>query len=235
MRNVVGERWGKPMVVRPHVIGSCELRLAMVKPQSLLLVGALFPICVWAQVSNNPDQTVSVSEIRGAVPASGAHIMRFFVDKPKAHSDNVTGNLHIVYSDKTEVTIALPPAVDGMLGFDHPAIAKDNRTIAWTELYDAGAQSYSIDLTIAVYRSGKKILHISQGQTVWNWIFLDGGKRLVGVWGATHGQQGLDYQLYDSRTGKVLAEVFGNDKTECLNTGAPKWAEQAIPEQTGCN
>jgi hypothetical protein len=35
-----------------------------------------------------------------------------------------------------------------------------------------------------------------------------------------------DFKLYDIRTGKVLAEVYGDAETQALKADAPSWARK---------
>ena len=59
---------------------------------------------------------------------------------------------------------------------------------------------------------------------VWSWMFFEHGKRVAVVWGPTHGPEVGDFKLYDVRTGKVLAEVYGDAETQALKADAPSWA-----------
>jgi hypothetical protein len=113
-----------------------------------------------------------------------------------------------------------------MANFDQVEVAKDGRTIGWAQSYDSCCQSDAIPLVLSVYRSGKSIVHIRQGQMLWYWTFRDGGAHIAAVWGPTHGPEVGDYQLYDSTTGRMLSEVFGNTDTQALENDAPDWAKQ---------
>jgi hypothetical protein len=62
---------------------------------------------------------------------------------------------------------------------------------------------------------------------LWYWMFDKGGKQVIAVWGTTHGPEVGDYQLYDTKTGKILAEVLGNEETQSLKSNAPEWAKRA--------
>ena len=44
-----------------------------------------------------------------ASPAQNAHIVKYYVDAPSSSSGDETGNLHILYSDKTEVSDTFRP------------------------------------------------------------------------------------------------------------------------------
>lgn len=58
---------------------------------------------------------------------------------------------------------------------------------------------------------------------VWTWMFLDGGNRVGMISGPTHGTNAGQYQLYDTASGKLLAEVHA-DETGELKANAPVWA-----------
>ncbi|MDR3612244.1 MAG: hypothetical protein P4L53_01675 [Candidatus Obscuribacterales bacterium] len=200
----------------------------------LFLCLAFLPALACAQSTAGDRPTVTITKIRGAVPAETAHIVKYYVEKTKHDSEYDTGNLHIIYSDKTEVIEKVSPKakssdkniIKNQEGIVDPSVAPDKRTIAWTETFDNCGTSYSIPLILAIYQSGKTILHIQQGQMVWYWMFLDGGKRIAAVWGTTHGPEIGDYQLYDSKTGRMLSETFGDVDTQFLKADAPEWAKQ---------
>lgn len=156
------------------------------------------------------------------------------MDEPSPNSGYGTGNLHIAYSDKTEIVRALRPkgrSTEGNIVYNQEGItdvkaAPDKRTIGWAETFDNCCTSYSIPLVLAIYRSGDTILEIRQGQMLWYWTFRDGGKRIAAVWGPTHGPEVGDYQLYDAKTGQLISKVFGNSATQSLSTDAPEWAKE---------
>jgi len=207
----------------------------------LLFCVVASPALVYAQATGDDQLTVSVTNIRGAIPARTAHIVKYYVDKPSPDSDYETGDLHIIYSDKTEVIETLSPkdkhpeltGDENQEGIDDPAVAEDQRAIAWTETYDNPATSYSIPLVLAIYQSGKSILHIRQGLMIWDWTFLNGGQHIAAVWGLTHGPEVGHYQLYDVKTGRMLSEVLGDEETQSLNPGAPEWAKQIERQMRG--
>jgi hypothetical protein len=205
-----------------------------------LLCFALLAFPVGAQTNNNQPY-VTHTDIGGSVPAQNAHIVKFYVDAPSPGSEDETGNLHIVYSDRTDVSDTFRPkrqitddsneVVYKQLGITDVKIASDIRTIGWAETIDNPATSYAIPYALAIYQSGKTILHIEQGQMLWFWTFRDGGKHIAAVWGPTHGREVGDYQLYDARTGRLLSEVFDDPATKSLSADAPEWAKEAEREK----
>jgi len=187
-----------------------------------------------AQTAAGDQPHVEVTEIKAAVPAENAYIVKYYVDNPSPDSGYETGDLHIVYSDKTEITETLPPkeksteknVVYNQEGIADIKVAPDKRTIGWAETFDNYGTSYSIPLALAIYGSGKTVLHIQQGQMLWYWTFRDGGKHVAAVWGPTHGPEVGDYQLYDAKTGHLVSEVFGDPETQSLSADAPEWARE---------
>jgi hypothetical protein len=209
-----------------------------IKKFSLLLAGMLIAAPAHALDTNSDSPTIVRTKIHSKLPASTAHIVRFYIDEAPSNSGYETGNLNIVYSDKTEVIVKVPPKKEitakelneNQEGISEPKLADDKRTIGWTEDMHNCATSYAVPLAIAVYQSGETVLHIQQGQMVWFWRFLDGGKKIAAVWGPTHGSSAGDYQLYDVSTGRMLSEVFGNERTPSLGPDAPEWAKQTEQE-----
>ena len=59
---------------------------------------------------------------------------------------------------------------------------------------------------------------------MWNWMFFLGGRRLAVVSGPSHGPEVGVYRLYYVQTGKLIAEVFGDEDTQSLRPNAPEWA-----------
>jgi hypothetical protein len=209
-----------------------------IKKLSMLLTGMLIAAHAHALDTNSDSPTIVRTKIHGKLPASTAHIVRFYIDEAPSNSGYETGNLHIIYSDKTEVIEKVPPKkestenglVENQEGISEPKLADDKRSIGWTEDFHNCATSYAVPLAIAVYQSGENVLHIQQGQMVWFWRFLDGGKKIAAVWGPTHGREVGDYQLYDVSSGRMLSEVFGNEKSQSLDPDAPEWAKQTEQE-----
>jgi hypothetical protein len=193
-----------------------------------------FPLCAQAD-SDQPS--VTYTDIRGSAPAQNAHIVKYYVDTASPGSGDETGNLHILYSDKTDISQTLRPkrkitddsnhVVYNQKGITDVKMAPDKRTIGWAENIDNAATSYSIPYVLAIYRSGKTIMHIQQGQMLWFWTFRDDGKHIAAVWGPTHGREVGDYQLYDARNCRLLSEVFGDPATQSLSADAPEWAKEA--------
>jgi hypothetical protein len=216
---------------------SClDSRLRMMEMKNILIFFCLviLPAFASAQTTDGDQPTVNITNIKGAVPAATAHILKYYVDKAAPDSGYETGNLHIVYDDGTEVIEKVPPKIKSTgnrtvfntEGFEDLKMAEDRRTISWTELVDNGGTSYAIPEVLAIYQSGKTVLHISQGQMVWYWTFRDGKKQIAAVWGFTHGPEVVDYQLYDVNTGQMISEVFGNAETQSLDANAPEWAKE---------
>ena len=163
-----------------------------------------------------------------------AEITKFFTGPPKEDSKYETGPLHIVYSDGTESVQTLPPykastekeVVFNAVGFSDVHLAEDGQTLGWTVNVENCCTSYFIPFSVVVFRN-KKILHtFSQGQMVWDWKFLQGGKQIEAVFGPVHGSDVGDDRLYDVKTGKLISEVFGDPENEALKPDAPEWAKR---------
>jgi hypothetical protein len=157
-----------------------------------------------------------------------AEITRFFIEEPPKDSEYETGPLHIIYSDGTEVVETVPPlrastekeTVFNAVGFSDVQLAGDRQTLGWTINVENCCTSYSIPLSVVVFRR-KQILHtFEQGQMVWNWKFLHGGEQVEIVFGPTHGTDVGDNRLYDVNTGKLISETWGDENTQTLKPDA---------------
>ena len=165
---------------------------------------------------------------------SSAYIERYYIVGAPPDSTDETGPLHIVYSDGADVIQDLTPKkkstasniISNQEGFADVQLAEDRQTLGWTETFDNCCTSYAVPLVVALYRSGKVLHRIQEGQMVWSWMFFERGKRVAVVWGPTHGPEVGDFKLYDVKTGKVLAEVYGDADTQALRADAPSWAKK---------
>lgn len=173
-----------------------------------------------------PDASASVR------PTADGKIAKVFVEKP---DEDETGSLHIVYHDGLDVVQIVPPKAEpkaegSQAGFSEFKVARDQESVGWGETYWECCQSYPIPLVLTLYRSGSIIRRIRQGQELWAWSFLDGGRKVATVWGLTHGPEVGDFQLYDVATGRMLAEVFGDEASQQLKSDAPNWAQDLQEE-----
>ena len=166
-------------------------------------------------------------------PSPNARITKFFVDHAEPDSGYETGPLHVIYSDGTEVVQKLPPLKKSTdketafneVGFSEVQLADDKKTLGWAVQVENCCTSYSIPLTVVVFRSGK-ILHSFNQQMVWKWMFLPGSIQLAIVWGPTHGPEVGDYRLYNIASGSLVSEVWGDEDTQSLKNDAPNWARE---------
>ena len=191
-----------------------------------ILVGVCLSVWASAQPTETQKETKSASQT--------TEITRFFIEEPKEGSGYETGPLHIIYGDGTEFVKTLPPlkastekeTVFNAVGFSGVQLAEDRQTLGWTINVENCCTSYSIPLSVVVFRH-KQVLHtFDQGQMVWNWIFVQGGEHVAVVFGPTHGPEVGDYRLYDVKTGKLISEIWGDEDTQALKPSAPEWAKR---------
>ena len=81
--------------------------------------------------------------------------------------------------------------------------------------------SYPIPIAVVVYRNGRQRV-ISPGQMVWEWRFIDEGKRVAVLSGPVHGDA-TAASLYDAQSGRVLATWDGKGTGPNWTTG---WEQQ---------
>jgi hypothetical protein len=197
------------------------------------LIGVQHVIVVLCMLSLAAAQSGN-EEGRKSRPSSRTYITQFYIEDPSPVSTYETGPLHILFSDGTHIIQDLPPKekstenniVLNQEGFSDVQLAEDRQTIGWTETYDNCGTSYAVPLFVVLYQSGKIVQRIHSAQMVWNWMFVDRGERVAIIWGPTHGPEVGDYMLYEVRTGKLLAEVYGDAETQALKPDAPQWAKR---------
>ncbi len=165
--------------------------------------------------------------------AAGDYIVKFWVEEAVPGSTYETGPLHIVYNSGAQSVEKLAPkkastgqeVAFNQEGISDPQLAEDRQTLGWLETYDNCCTSYSVPLAVVVYRSGKIIRRIQEGQMVYTWAFVDQGKQVAVLWGPTHGP-GQVFHLYDVATGRKLAEVSPDFDSQQLKPNAPAWARK---------
>jgi hypothetical protein len=192
-----------------------------------LVISMLVGVCLSIEAS--PQSTDVQKKTKSA--SQTAEIAEFFTEKPKRDSKFETGSLHIIYGDRTEIVKTLPSpkasaeSAAKAVGFSGVQLAEDRRTLGWTINVENCCTSYSIPFSVVVFRY-KQVLHtFDQGQMVWSWMFVQGGKQVAVVFGPTHGSEVGDYRLYDVKTGKLISEVRGEVASQALEPNAPKWAK----------
>lgn len=210
------------------------------KPDSLLPWVTVLALSEYSVAQAQDQQSaLPASTLPASVqPAADAKVIKVFVED--ADCDE-TGPLHIVYDDAVDVVEKLPPKEQRKVrypgeiqeGFAEPQVARDKETVGWTETYDHCCQSYPIPRVLTLYRSGRIIRRIQQGQVVWSWMFVAGGKRVAVEWGPTHGTAAGDYQLYAVQTGRMLSEAYGDEVIQKLDRNAPNWAKRLEKKYDG--
>jgi hypothetical protein len=181
-----------------------------------------------AQAGQAPAALQAASASATARPTLASQVVKVFAERP---DEDETGPLHIVYSDGLDVVetvpaTAAPKTQDSQAGFSELDVASDRETVGWGETYWEGGQSYPVPLVLTLYRSGKILQRIRQGQMLWVWTFLDGANRVATLWGTTHGSTSGTYRLYDVETGQMLAEFYGEEDIRDLDRNVPHWVKQ---------
>lgn len=208
----------------------------------LALIGAPPAFCgpppAIAQYQNTRN-TFTFTPVAGRVPSQDARIKDYGTGVTPYASNGQTGNLLVRYSDGTTVLVwkapgkrvSMPaegtPEDDELIGVDQIKVAKDKRTMGWAEMAAPCCESYPLPISVGIYQSGKRVLHIGGPGMLDYWSFLDKGRNIVAVWGPAHGPQVLEYQIIDLKTEHVIASVTGDPETQELDPDAPGWALQA--------
>lgn len=173
-------------------------------------------LCWW--VTCLPVGASAQSQERQARSASQAYIKEFFIEEPQANSGYETGPLHIIYSDGSEVVKTLPPLkpkdILNAVAFSNVRLAEDRQTLGWEINIEGCCTSYSIPITVVVFRH-KHVLHtFSPGEggqpMILEWRFLRGGKQVETTFGPIHGEGG-GVRIYDVKTGRVLTKSLDED------------------------
>jgi len=200
---------------------------------TIVLFAALsVPIVCVAQTNETAESDAHRTSKHNTQPSAGARITKFYIAEAAPNSGYETGPLHVIYSDGAHVIQELPPlqkstakvTVFNTVGFSQAQLAADRQTLGWTVQVENCCTSYSIPLSVVLFRSGRVVRTLGNGHMVWNWMFLQDGKQVAVVTGFPHGPEVGDYELYDVATGKLLAEVSGDEEIQGLKPDAPEWA-----------
>lgn len=116
---------------------------------------------------------------------------------------NEAGQLQIQTAEGT--TIKIDPT-SGQVGFAQVAIAPDGLSVGWVGLKQNCCTSYRIPTRLTVYVQGTQHTFEGEGLPVWQWRFLEAGKRVAFHQETVHGGLGMHYELHDVATGRLLAE-----------------------------
>ncbi|MBZ5553099.1 MAG: hypothetical protein LAO21_10290 [Acidobacteriia bacterium] len=199
----------------------------------LLLLGNTLPSFVVAQTT--PTAKPPNVHTRLATPGKGAHIVRFYAtsedESSKSDAPSGPGPLHIIYSDGSQVEI---PKERGRFGdpehpltqdnFSNIQLADDRQHLGWLAEYMMCSQSYPCPMELVVYQAGHKLTYLfSSYGVIWSWTFLKGGKCLAMQYGFPHGDETGAFALYDTDTGRVIAQFSSKTKKE-----APHWVQQLL-------
>ncbi len=125
------------------------------------------------------------------------------------------GHVHVVYTEAQDVEIH---GEKDQVSADPPVVAPDRRTAGWLVLVPNCCTSYPIPTTLIIYTSGRVAQRINDGMMIYNWVFLDNGRRVSVSSGTVHGMNGIHLTLYDSQTGKLLRTWDGEE-----GEVPPKW------------
>lgn len=151
-----------------------------------------------------------------AVPA-----YRSYCQTIKGAECGKSGNAQRIYADgKTKQQ----PKESGQVGCDHVVIADDRQTAGWSVLIDSCCTSYPIPLSVVVINHGRKRVFWPE-QTVWEWTFVSGGRKLALLSGPVHGGA-ANAILYDVRSGRRLTTWNGGGHPP---TWASGWKDEFGP------
>lgn len=183
--------------------------------------------------SQTQDDTFSFTSIHGQAPGKDASIADFNIGTTRFAPNGQTGDLSIKYVDGTEVVTwkapkkkitmpAMGAEDDELIGVAQIEVAANRRVIGWAEMAAPCCESYPLPISVGIYRSGQRVLHIQGPGMLDYWTFHDNGRHIVAVWGPAHGPQILEYQIIDVKKRRVTAEVIGDPKTQALDPDVPK-------------
>jgi hypothetical protein len=109
---------------------------------------------------------------------------------------------------------------------ERPIVAEDKQTVGWLIDYENCCTSYPIPLTLVIFRSGEIIQRVKPGLMIFDWCFLDEGRKIALSSGTVHGMTYCHLNLYNARTGRLLKSWDGG-----FDHVAPAWARVYLKKQ----
>jgi len=133
------------------------------------------------------------------------------VETYEAASIDTDGNLRIVTSRHREIVVRVPPKPSSgdeiaPTGFEAPSISNDRRAVGVLADFNGPGLTYAVPLQLVVYVAGKEH-RFGGGLVVYEWHFVDGGRRVAFSQGPLHFNCSTHWELRDLRTDRLVAEV----------------------------
>jgi hypothetical protein len=126
------------------------------------------------------------------------------------------GTLYIIQLDGKNVQ---QPKEKDQVRYSSPLISGDQQTVGWLVDSDFCCTSYPISLMLVVYRQGKPLRRFTgDGRAIFDWKFVDRGRRVAFYQDFLHGTPGQHYELRDVETGRLIEKWNGE-----LTPKAPRW------------
>jgi hypothetical protein len=213
------------------------LEQSSLSPPVISQNGAILSVTVWKTYEGgSPPQGKTTTRFRwangtfsriasggtGTTDSTRVTVISAYVDDADA------GNVHFLFSDGDEFT---PPknltnSQGRQVGADSARIASDWQTIGWLATFPNCCTSYPIPMALVSYKLRHPVRKIESDQMIWRWMFVAGGSEVAFVQGPTHGTDIGDYKLCDTKTSKLLSNLYGP-----LSDNSPKWAKALDAEK----
>jgi hypothetical protein len=162
------------------------------------LVGLTAAVLLTATVS---AQTQSAHQTRSASPESY-----------EAVSIDADGNLRILTSARK--TVIVPKGGFSKAGetfgrqtaFEKPVLSDDRRAVGAQAMFENCCTSYDIPLQLVIYSEGKTH-RFEGGLAIFDWHFVDGGRRVAFSQQTVHSACAVHWELRDIASERLLAQV----------------------------
>ena len=128
------------------------------------------------------------------------------------------GRAHVVSVAGKDTAIA--PEKD-QAGIQSAQLSEDRTTAGWLVEYPNCCTSYPVALTLVIYRSGRIVRRLTPGWMIFDWRFLEGGKKIAMSAGTVHGMTYRSLSLYDVVTGRMEDHWDG-----AFEATPPAWARE---------
>jgi hypothetical protein len=126
------------------------------------------------------------------------------------------GLAHVV--DSTGADVGMPKE-RGQAAVSRAKLAADEQTAGWLIEQENCSTSYPIAASLAIYRAGKKRLLLRDRWMIYDWCFVESGKRVAMSTATVHGMTSRHLLLYATTSAHRLRKWNG-----AMDADASGWA-----------
>jgi hypothetical protein len=122
-----------------------------------------------------------------------------------------------------------PAREKDQVGFSSARMSPDGRAVGWLADFPNCCTSYPIALKLVIYSNGRTQTFVGSGLPIAKWMFRDGGRRIAFEQETVHGEQGINYELWDLPSNRQVdgySPQYDRDLQLLPNQRGPQWVQE---------